>query len=148
MIFLKAQLRDAAIQSWRTSVNENTLCKTYFLYKSNYGIEKYLVNLRQPYRNELSRFRCASFVNAHTRQKVLGTTETRCLLSNEQVLTDEYNLLLVCKRIKSEREKHLAEEFHKKLNMLMNLSCTSKLYNLSKFCKHNTKFFLCKILNL
>ena len=39
--FLKAQLRDAVIQSWRTSLNENTLCETYFLYKSNYDIKKY-----------------------------------------------------------------------------------------------------------
>ena len=39
MRFLKAQLRDAALQTWRTSLNENTLCKTYVLYKSNFGIK-------------------------------------------------------------------------------------------------------------
>ena len=118
MRFLKGQLRDAALQTWRTSLNENTLCKTYVLYKSNFGIEKYLINLRQPYRNELSRFRCASFVNAQTRQKILGITETHCLLCNEEGLADEYHLLLVCKSLKSEREKYLTEEFHKYPNLL------------------------------
>ena len=42
MRFLEAQLRDAAIKSWRTSLNENTFCKTYFLYESNYGVENTL----------------------------------------------------------------------------------------------------------
>ena len=153
MRFLKAQLRDAALQTWRTSLNEDTLCKTHVLYKSNFGIEKYLINLKQPYRNELSRFRCASFVNAQTRQKILGITETHCLLCNEEGLTDEYHLLLVCKSLKSEREKYLTEEFHKypnllKLNRLMNLGCTSKLYNLSKFCKQITNHVRCKMQTL
>ena len=49
-----------------------------------------------------------------------------CLLCYEKVLTNEYHLLLVCKSLKSEREKYLEEEFYKhpnllKLNKLMNL---------------------------
>ena len=106
------------------------------------------------YRNELSRFRCASIVNAHTRQKILGTIETHWLLYNEEGLADDYHLLLVFKSIKSEREKYLAEEFYKyrnllKLNKLMNLSCISKFFkNLSKVCKFITNFVLCKMLNL
>ena len=153
MRFVKAQLRDVAIQSWRTSLRENTLCRTYSLYKFNYGIEQYLLNLRQPYRSELSRFRCASLVNAQTRQKLLRTPETRCLLCNEKVLADEYHLLLVCKRVSAERKEYLEVEFHEypsllKLNKLMNLSCTSKLYNLSKFCKQITNYVRCEIQNL
>ena len=69
---------------------------------------------------------CASNANAHTRQKLLGTTETHCLLCNEKGLPDEYHLNLVCESLKSEREKYWRKFYKypnilKLINKMMNL---------------------------
>ena len=148
-IFL-VRLQDMFIQSWmQQCVNCNKSCN-YHLYKTTFGIEKYLINLPFCYRVALTKLRTANhkLPIEKGRYRNLPREERKCSLCNEEKIGDEFHFLLECPFFNDIRANYIDKyyrirpNFHK-FSQLLALShhSSKKILKLSKFIKEGFCFF-------
>ena len=108
---VKLVLQDQFRQSWSSNINDMSKCLNYRIFKTEFGFEKYLVSLPKKDRLSLIRFRCRN----NKLPIELGShfnvpRETRfCTKCEENILGDEFHVLLECSFFKKERKQFLPD---------------------------------------
>ena len=107
------KLKDNFIAQWKHELGNMTSCDVYVHYKQNFKLEEYLIHLP----TTLKRAVCALRTNNSRLPKVVGryTNTPRdlrfcTLCPNENLIGDEYHILLECKNqiIESLRSKYIS----------------------------------------
>ena len=122
--WLKASLHqkidDIAIQEWQSEVFSNSLCKSYRIFKSEYGYCKYLNVLDTKRRISLCKFRCAN----HKLPVVTGRYDgidrnvRFCTLCDNSNIGDEYHYLYECPTLCEKRRNYLKKYYRTRPNTI------------------------------
>ena len=119
-------------------VRATPICECYSRYKRKAELELYTRKLNFEERKGLTHFRCAPITLPTVDDKILGNESNTCPFCRENCKADEYQLLLVGKLFRTDRDRLLQQYFCNypnsiKLDQLMN---TVKMDNLSNllFC--------------
>ena len=139
---VKQSLHDTFVVSWKNEVYNLSKCTNYRMYKSTFGLEKYLTILPQDLLYNFCRFRCSSHrLPIETgRFFSIDRSERICDLCSKYELGDEFHYIFNCTLFKDERSKYLPKRLvgcpnALTYNELMNSDDKYVLIGLAKFCK-------------
>ena len=139
---VKQSLHDTFVVSWKNEVYNLSKCTNYRMYKSTFGLEKYLTILPQDLLYNFCRFRCSSHrLPIETgRFFSIDRSERICDLCSKHELGDEFHYIFNCTFFKDERSKYLPKRLvgcpnALTYNELMNSDDKYVLIGLAKFCK-------------
>ena len=139
---IKQRLKDQYLQSWNENVHANNVCYNYRMFKSDFRLEPYLIELERPLRYNLMKLRFSNHRLPIHSQRFLNIprSERVCELCETGELGDEFHYLFNCKdeRIVRERMKALTPYYlHKpnsfKYHALMNSQSNVKIKKLARF---------------
>ncbi len=128
-------------QTWNNNISNSNRLITYCRYKQNFSFELYLDNIHErKYRNALCRFRLSSHKLAIEQGRYINIPrdERKCIYCTQNVIENEYHLLLTCPFYRDLRIKYLKPYFCRwptlqKCNILMSTQSRQTLINLSKY---------------
>ena len=138
------KLRDNFIRKWKQELSNMTSCDVYINFKINFKLEEYLIHLPIALRRALCNLR----TNNSRIPKVVGRfrnipREHRyChLCTNEELIGDEYHLLLECKnqQIVNLRNRYIPNNFTRNPSMH---KCINLLSSVDKPVVRKLAFFL------
>ena len=147
---IKQRLKDQYIQMWSDDVNNNNVCFNYRMYKKDFKFESYLINLDNPMKDYMMKFRFSNHKLPIHSQRFIGIEreERVCEFCDTGEIGDEFHYLFKCKdvRIVSERNKFLSNYFfHRpnaiKYNITMNVQSPAKQLKLARFIGFILKLF-------
>ena len=149
---LKLRLNDIRRQKLESEIQENSMCSNYRIFKTNLGIEEYLMKLDYNERINLCKFRSRNHNLPITNTRFFEDKEanrhlTFCTKCNKNKVGDEMHYLLECSFFEEERLKFLNRRIFINPNIytMQNMLCTknvSKLKKLSKFVKNIMDVFV------
>jgi hypothetical protein len=132
------RLTDQFIQEWSADVYNSSSCYNYRIYKTTWGMEKYLTCVTENLRIPFTRFRLLNNKLPVTKLRYEGVprSERLCTLCNSNKIGDEFHYVLECPYFVNNRKIYLKKYYNKdpntfKLNDLFN--CTGK--NLISICQ-------------
>ena len=142
---LKRRLSDQFVQTWSADVFSKSKCCNYRMFKSEFGLENYLLRLPAKWRKLFTKFRCRNsklpivsgiFVNTPKEERL-------CTLCNCGDIGDEFHYIFNCQTFVEQRRKFLKRYFiHHvsayKMNILFK-SSGKQLIELCKFIKEITQ---------
>ena len=139
---VKQSLFDTFVENWKDQVYNSSKCSKYRMYKTTFGLEKYLTVLPQDLLYNLCRLRCSSHkLPIETgRFFAIDRSERICNLCNKQELGDEFHYLFNCTYFIQERCRYLPKNLTDSpntisYNELMNCEDKFTLIGLAKFIK-------------
>ena len=142
---IKLRLKDIFMQELSGARINHTLCHSYSLFKFDWSLESYLLNLSYNHRLNLCKFRCRSNNLPISQLKYINEDEDNldilyCKLCRDDVIGDEYHYLLNCSFFIEERRKYIDQNYLQNINRLtfqtlMSSSDTKVLTNISIFSK-------------
>ena len=145
---VSSKLNDQFIQKWFSQMNNSSRGLFYSEYKTEFGLEKYLLKLNLSDRIMIAKFRCSNikFPIETGRWNGVPKDERICNLCGNGI-GDEVHYLFICQNqdIKSIREKVIPKYYirypsQKKLSYMM-MYCHVELYrNMSTFLRKIVKF--------
>jgi len=97
-VFIKQILHDQFIQSWYSDINKSSRGHFYSLHKTDFVLEKYLINLKKCRRIQISKLRCSNVKFLIETGRWTGTPriERMCVLCNNGSIGDELHYLYIC----------------------------------------------------
>ena len=136
------RLKDQYCQKWSEDVNSSAICTGYRLFKHNFELEKYLLNLSLNDRILLAKFRTSNIrIPVNTlRYGFVPREERKCELCEDHDIGDEFHYLLQCKYFSQERKQYLKKYYFTGPNVLKFAEVLSSknigtLRNLAKFIR-------------
>jgi hypothetical protein len=96
---MKLRLEDQFKQEWGTQVATSASCYNYNIFKTEFGIEQYLlIDLPPQHRNILCKFRTTNHKLAVELGRYTNVLRSRrfCNICDEEILGDEYHFVLEC----------------------------------------------------
>ena len=107
---VKLVSHDQFKQSWASIVNDSSKCLNYRIFKTEFCFENYLVSMSKKDRLSMIRFRCRNNkLPIETGSYFNTPRETRyCTKCEENMLGDEFHVLLECAFFKKERKQFLS----------------------------------------
>ena len=136
---LELKLQDMAYQNWHEEIHRNSLCSNYKLFKTEVGLENYLLVLNPVDRINLCRFRCGNHKLPAAEGRYLHNGETKiCTLCNSHDQGDEFHYLFVCPSLSNSRSSYIKKYYYTrpntlKMNELLNIRNPKQLSKLAKF---------------
>ena len=99
---LKLNLRDIFIQNWFSQIENSSRCEFYGVFKREFKLESYLLNLSPYEREVLTKSRCCNLkLPIETgRWESIPRDNRLCQLCNLQNIGNEYNYLFECNTVK------------------------------------------------
>ena len=144
---LTVRLKDIFIQSWMQQCIDCSKSCNYHLYKTTFGIEKYLDNLPSCYRFALTKLRTANhkLPIEKGRYRNLPREERKCNLCNQEKIGDEFHFLLECPFLTEIRTKYIDRYYwvhpnFYKFSQLLSSRNSKKVLKLGKFIKEGFCF--------
>ena len=141
---VRQRLKDQYLQTWRSTLRENSVCCNYILCKDNFVFENYLLRLPIQLRQPLLKFRLCNHKLPIQRKRFenIPRDERICTLCDMHEIGDEFHYLFNCQFpiIKQNRLLLLPAYYNHhpnvlKFNMLLNVQSMSKLVKLAKFIR-------------
>ena len=137
---IKLRLSDQYKQHWANQVSISKKGTTYRIFKINFNLENYLLNLFPHYRNTMTKFRTSNHkLPIETgRWTDIARSDRKCMLCDLNEIGDEFHYLFKCNYLKKERN-HLINSYYyvrpnvMKFEQLFNLDTETKQINLCKF---------------
>lgn len=141
-------LLDQNNQIWQATVDSSSKGHNYKIFKSEIGLEKYLIELPKTVYLPLVKFRTTNhklFIETG-RWRNVPISDRKCKKCNNNSLGDEFHYLFECSFFKSDRELLLRKYFYNRPNtikyrLLMNSNNKIILKNLSLFVQKIMKHF-------
>ena len=95
---IERRLRDQWITVWNANLGLKSICSSYKMYKDIYCLEDYLVKLSKVSRIWITKFRASNNKLPITvgRYNNISREERVCVKCNENVIGDEYHVMLMC----------------------------------------------------
>ena len=111
---VKLRIKDIYKQKWNEVKSEHPYCEMYAIFKTDWKLEHYLIDLNYQQRVSLCKFRCRSnyLPIANSRfstnldDDIVGE-ECICPLCSNHVIGDEFHYLFVCPFFEDDRRKVL-----------------------------------------
>lgn len=146
--YVKRRLTDQYIQQWFGKAEQSSKALTYYSFKSEFSIEKYLLILPKQLRVNLYKFRTGNHKLPVETGRWDGThvSDRKCLLCTTNDIGDEFHYLFKCPYFQTERKTLIKKYFIIRPNMikfgqLLNTTNKTMLTNLSKFVNIILKCF-------
>ena len=140
---LKQRIRDTALQSWKSSINEMDRLKLYRVFKQNLEIEEYIDKLSSFNKCLIANFRCSGIplkcVTGVYYEKI-DYNLCYCDFCKLPLVENEFHFLLICDAYKDIRKKIIPSFYWNppsifKFEKLMNRNDLLWLKNLSTYLK-------------
>ena len=105
---------DIFLQNWHTSINENSQCTNYSIFKQSLQIEDYLVQLDDDAKYTIAKFRTRShhLPVTNNRFQSNNTEDTTCPLCQNGEIGDEFHYLFKCTYFNESRNKFLPDHIY------------------------------------
>ena len=141
---VEIRLKDQWITTWNANLVAKSVCSSYKIYKHIYCLEEYLVKLNKANRILLTKLRASNNKLPITvgRYNNIRREDRVCEKCNDNVIGDEYHVLLVCKNeeIARLRNKYIPRYYRDrpsqfKYTSLMQTSNVNELKKLALFVK-------------
>ena len=149
-MFIKQILHDQFIQSWYSNINNSSRDHFYSLYKTDFALEKYSVNLKKWLRIQISKLRCSNVKFPIETGQWAGTPRIEricCVLYNNGSIGDALHYLYICQK---EQIQRLRAKFI--TSYYFNNPCENKLNETLSICNktvlNNVAIFIGKICKL
>jgi len=130
---VKQRLEDMYKQNWLAEVSNNETCINYRLFKTQFGMEKYLINLPRSSALNILKLRTCNIPGISTHWQ----RDLSCHFCDEDHV-DEYHYIMVCPHFNQERFMIKDKKYFKHANVLLfkELMSSEKHYvKLSILCK-------------
>ena len=146
---IKQRMKDQFYQSWFSAIETSSRGSFYSLFKSEFKLEKYLINLKENQRLLICKLRCSNikFPIEQGRWQNIPRAERKCTLCNSNSIGDEFHYLFTCsnENIKKLRKKYIPNYYTSNPNVgkmigLLSLCNVRVLVNLSKFIFNIQRF--------
>ena len=144
----KKQLRRYYVNKWLLSLNDYSKCSLYRNFKTDLVMEAYLIELKDPYRTMLLKFRTSNHMLPIEKGRHLDIdrNERKCELCDINDIGDEYHYVCCCTKFYNMRKKLIPNKFFKKpstQNFCDLMSSTSKKQRLktAKFINYIMREF-------
>lgn len=111
---IKQRILDIYKQSWYSDINNSARLKSYYFFKHEFDVEKYLdLNIEHKYIRCLTQFRLSSHkLNVEVGRYTRTPRELRlCKSCTMQTIESEYHFLLVCPKYRELHQKYLKPYF-------------------------------------
>ena len=151
----KAKIRESFIQYWNSELNiadvnsiRNSKLHTYKMFKSKFGVEDYLINLRDfESRKIVVKFRCSDHTHMIEtgRHKKIDLEERMCKMCSQKRVEDERPFLLECptyNRVSKSLLKHVdpsKDDLNNQFIQLMASSNQNVIYDIARYLKRAFK---------
>ena len=146
--YVKQNLQDQFIQSWRTNLTMSSKGKNYNVYKDSIQLEPYILALPYKLYINMIRFRTGNHKLPIEigRWNNVDIDDRKCNLCTSNSIGDEFHYLLQCPYFKQDRLRLIPACYWERPNILKyrNLLCSNNetcLVNLSKFMDIIMKMF-------
>ena len=120
-MFIKQSLKDQFVNEWYNEVSQSDKCILYKTYKSNFGIEKYLLNTPENIYKPLVQYRTlnSKLPIEIGRYQNVDRHDRHCKLCNLNTIGDEYHYILECTNLEitTARKRYLSSYFRVKPSM-------------------------------
>lgn len=137
---VKLTLRDQFKQKWSSDVSNSSACTNYRLFKSEFTLENYLLNLPWNLSQQICKFRCQNNFIPIVRGRYINIDRAsrKCTLCDMNDLGDEFHYLFKCPYFITDRKKFISASFLKypntlKFQILMSSTNITTLIKLAKF---------------
>ena len=138
---IKIRLKDQFIQQWYEGISHGGKCTNYRIFKKIFTFEKYLTELPDQLRKNMTKFRCRNHrlpIESGCRTHV--SRDMRICQHCRKDIGDEYHYLLSCPHFTTERAKYIKKTCWQKpsaiqLERLMNNTNSDDFRKLSMFVK-------------
>jgi hypothetical protein len=149
-MFTKQILHDQFIQSWYSDINNSSSGHFYSSYKTDFVLEKYLINLKKCRRIQISKSRCSNNKFPMETGRWTGTPriERICVLCNNGSIGDELHYLYICQKEQIQRLRakfipsyYFNNPYQNKLNGTLSICNKTVLNNVAIFIEK-----ICKLL--
>ena len=142
-ILYKQKLKVFFTNKWLLSMNDYSKCFLYRNFKVDLVIEKYLLDLKEPYKSMLLKFRTSNHLLPIEKGRHLGINrcDRKCQLCDLNDIGDEYHYVCCCTAFQKVRKKLIPKKFYKNASVhkfCELMSCASK-----KQCLRNAKLINC-----
>ena len=105
---------DIFLRDWQSEVAQNSQCSNYKLFKHYHVMEKYLVELDNAHKYNISKFRTRTHHLPITKRRFKDeTADVTCPLCSSGDVGDEYHYLFHCDFFRNQREKFIPQEIIK-----------------------------------
>ena len=110
---VKLRLGDQFKQKWAQEIHDSGKCMNYRLFKVEFGLEPYLLELSPVVRKSMTRFRCRNHrLPVESARHVISERLCRvCTMCDSQEMGDEFHYLLKCAAFFEERKKYVKRNF-------------------------------------
>lgn len=127
--------QDQFKQNWMSTINKTSKCISYRIFKSNFGLETYLIDVPLNLRYYVVKFRCRSNkLPVETGSFTdIAYNERFCNKCNKQEVGDEFHVLFHCKFYNKERALLLPQKYQT-VNSVLFLSDLFDLKGNSMIC--------------
>ena len=136
------RLKDQFIQLWNETINRSGKCINYRMFKSEFKLENYLINLPFPSRKLLAKFRCRNHKLPIEKDCHLGLPREQrlCKKCDLSEIGDEFHYLFRCNYFVKERRKYIKCKYYNfpstlKFEELMCKQDMPSMLNLCRFIK-------------
>ena len=113
---VKQRLQDQYIQKWFNDIDISSRGQTYSVFKSNFGLEKYLLRLKPKNRQFILKFRTSNMHLPIETGRWIGLPryDRTCNLCSQKI-GDEYHYLFKCENVlvKDIRERYIPNYYYK-----------------------------------
>ena len=140
------RLKDQFIQLWNETINRSGKCINYRMFKSEFKLENYLINLPFPSRKLLAKFRCRNHKLPIEKDCHLGLPREQrlCKKCDLSEIGDEFHYLFRCNYFVKERRKYIKCKYYNFPSTLKfeELMCKQDMPSMLNLCRF-IKFIMC-----
>jgi hypothetical protein len=136
---IKQKLSDIFINEWYSNIENQSKCRSYKLFKHNFGFEKYLIETDYRYLKHVIKFRTKNHKLPIETGSWIGIPleDRRCTLCHIGI-GDEFHYLLECNALSQLRQRYIKPLYYRSPNIiyfdsLMNINAKNKS-EYRKFC--------------
>ena len=134
----KLKTSDAYSQNWHSTVEQNTQCNIYRMYKETCKLETYITSLGFKDRIAMTRFRCRNHQLPISKRLNNENDDTTCKLCQVGDTGDEFHYLLVCPYFNETRKRYLGVGSYSNPNIftikvLLQTNNVVKMRNVARF---------------
>jgi hypothetical protein len=141
---IKLRMQDAYKQDWNSQVYLHDSCSNYRLYKSDFVLEQYLINLPWFLANSMLKFRTRNSPPPIAKRYMKKNysendfTNKQCPLCNDNT-ADEFHFIMKCEHFAADRKQYISKPTVpmnvNTFNTIMNVSNMSMAKNLARFMR-------------
>ena len=97
--FFQQKIKDQFIEQWKSAIENANRLKYYNKYKTEFGIEQYLINIKNDkLRKQVTHFRLSAYKLAMEAERFqnIEREQRLCTFCNQHQIETEFHFLLIC----------------------------------------------------